>query len=256
MGRDSIPPLVSTNSVKQTRHDYYAILTYHRVTDEIGRWDFYDLPWHRFGRQIAMLSAWASLRPLIELNFDDGTSDHLRVGELLFRKQLQAKFFIVTDWIGQPGFLTRPQLRALLAFGHTLGSHTVTHARLTTLTDAPLRAELERSKKLLEDLTGSPVTAFAAPGGYLNHRVTQIAYDCGYNTVRSMNWGYNNSSISRRALKTVPIFSSINDKKFEQILLGEAKFTNFHLKQLAKKMFGEDFYIRLRNGVGSWSRLP
>ncbi|MBB5764759.1 hypothetical protein HNR01_004406 [Methylorubrum rhodesianum] len=256
MGRDSISPLVSANSVKRARHAYFAILTYHRITDDIDHCDFYDLPWHRFQRQMALLSAWASLSPLIELNFDDGTSDHLRVGELLFKERFQAKFFIVTDWIGRPGFLTRPQLRALLGFGHTLGSHTVTHARLTTLTDAPLRAELDRSKKLLEDLTGSPVTAFAAPGGYLNHRVTQIAYDCGYNTVRSMDWGYNNSFIPRRALKTVPIFSSTTDKKFEQILLGEAKFTNFHLKQLAKKMLGEDFYIRLRNRVGSWSRLP
>jgi len=71
----------------------------------------------------------------------------------------RATFFVV-------GLLAEqyPELvREISAQGHEIGSHSYEHRLLTTLSRSELRADLERSKKQLEDLTGKPVVGFRAP---------------------------------------------------------------------------------------------
>ena len=57
-----------------------------------------------------------------------------------------------------------PELvREIAAEGHEIASHSYQHRLLGTLSRSELKADLERSKKQLEDLIGQPVIGFRAP---------------------------------------------------------------------------------------------
>jgi polysaccharide deacetylase family protein (PEP-CTERM system associated) len=57
-----------------------------------------------------------------------------------------------------------PQLvREIQAAGHEVQSHGYGHRLIHELTPEQFRADVERSKKLLEDITGSPVDGYRAP---------------------------------------------------------------------------------------------
>ena len=62
----------------------------------------------------------------------------------------------------------------------TIGSHTVSHPRLTRCDDAALAAELEESRRLLEDWCGATVDLFAYPKGDYDLRVARAVRDAGY----------------------------------------------------------------------------
>lgn len=71
----------------------------------------------------------------------------------------RATFFVV-------GLLAEryPELvRDIAAQGHEIGSHSYQHRLVSALSRSDLKADLERSKKQLEDLTGTPVIGFRAP---------------------------------------------------------------------------------------------
>jgi peptidoglycan/xylan/chitin deacetylase (PgdA/CDA1 family) len=67
-------------------------------------------------------------------------------------------------------------LKELRAQGHLVMPHTHTHVRLDSLsTREGVEAELETPKKLLEELLGEPIRAFAFPFG-TEHVVSSYAY--------------------------------------------------------------------------------
>src|SRR5436305_2810450 len=84
----------------------------------------------------------------IVLTFDDGTEDALtRVLPALQKRGMRGTFFIITGFVGRPGFLTWDGVRALAAAGMEIGSHTVDHERLGDLSPDRVRTELVESKR-------------------------------------------------------------------------------------------------------------
>jgi peptidoglycan/xylan/chitin deacetylase (PgdA/CDA1 family) len=76
--------------------------------------------------------------------------------------------------------LTWDELRDLAGRGVEIGSHTVSHPRLTTLTDAELDRELAESKRLIEERTGRPCRFLAYPYGDHDSRVRRASRAVGY----------------------------------------------------------------------------
>ena len=72
------------------------------------------------------------------------------------------------------------ELRALADDGVTIGSHTCSHPRLTTLADSELDRELRESKERLEDGLGRPCGLLAYPYGDRDERVQAAASRAGY----------------------------------------------------------------------------
>jgi peptidoglycan/xylan/chitin deacetylase (PgdA/CDA1 family) len=62
-------------------------------------------------------------------------------------------------------FMSWDDVRALGAAGFDLGSHTVTHPILRSLSPSDLRRELRESRSTIEARTGRPCTALAYPNG-------------------------------------------------------------------------------------------
>src|SRR6266568_4475576 len=97
-------------------------------------------------------------RPVL-LTFDDGgVSFHRPIADLLETRGWRGHFFITTDRIGTPGFLTEAQLRDLHRRGHIIGSHSCSHpTRMAALTRADLDREWRQSLERLSGVVGEPV---------------------------------------------------------------------------------------------------
>jgi peptidoglycan/xylan/chitin deacetylase (PgdA/CDA1 family) len=72
------------------------------------------------------------------------------------------------------------QIKEMSDNGIEIGSHTVTHPYLTTMTDEAMKFELSDSKRLIEQHTGKQVKSIAYPAGAYDRRVQECARECGY----------------------------------------------------------------------------
>lgn len=129
-------------------------------------------------------------RGLVGITFDDGYLSVLRnaVPELL-RHDFTATMFIVSgllggtnEWDGRPVWplMSAQQVAEVAAAGMEIGSHSVTHPRLTSLGARRLRAEISESRSMLSDLLGCPVRGFAYPYGDMSPAARHAVEDTGY----------------------------------------------------------------------------
>jgi peptidoglycan/xylan/chitin deacetylase (PgdA/CDA1 family) len=183
------------------------VLMYHSV--EPYPEDPYRITVHpdRFARQMHWLRArglrgvsMASLlaaqaegqaRGLVGLTFDDGYADfRTHALPVLLRYGFGATLFVVAGRLGGantwdlPGprkaLLTAEQVRSVAAAGIEIGSHSLTHPRLSTVDGAWLAAEVAGSRAVLEDVLGYGVAGFCYPYGDLGPRVADAVGTAGY----------------------------------------------------------------------------
>jgi polysaccharide deacetylase family protein (PEP-CTERM system associated) len=82
-----------------------------------------------------------------------------RILELLASTGTHATFFTL-GWIAE----RYPQIvRAIVAGGHELASHGYGHERASDLSAAAFRSDVDRARKLLEDIAGTAVLGYRAP---------------------------------------------------------------------------------------------
>jgi polysaccharide deacetylase family protein (PEP-CTERM system associated) len=99
-----------------------------------------------------------------------------RILELLEEHGARATFFVL-GWVAE----RQPELiRRIAAAGHEIASHGYGHDLLYTLTPAEFRADVERGKKLLEDLTGQRVTGYRAPSFSITDWAVGILQELGF----------------------------------------------------------------------------
>ena len=119
-------------------------------------------------------------RPVL-LTFDDGgVSFHHPIADLLEARCWRGHFFVTTDRIGAPGFVTEAQLRELHHRGHIVGSHSCSHpTRMAALTRAAMDREWRQSIARLSELLGVAVKVASVPGGYYSRDVGESAAASG-----------------------------------------------------------------------------
>jgi peptidoglycan/xylan/chitin deacetylase (PgdA/CDA1 family) len=118
------------------------------------------------------------------ITFDDGGISALEVGEELARRSWRGHFFIVIDYVGQPGYLDWDGVRAVAAMGHVVGSHSCSHPhRMADLNGEQLQDEWSRSAAALAEQLGGPVSTASVPGGLYSTAVGRAAARAGYATL-------------------------------------------------------------------------
>ena len=121
-------------------------------------------------------------RPVL-ITFDDGYRDVLFNAEPVLRRLgMPATAFVITDRVSgaDPSFLTWQELRDLETDGFTIGSHTVHHLPLPSLSPTQVLAELTQSRATLERHLREPVDWFAYPDGAENASVVRLVRKAGY----------------------------------------------------------------------------
>jgi peptidoglycan/xylan/chitin deacetylase (PgdA/CDA1 family) len=129
----------------------------------------------------------------IVLTFDDGFEDAYQAALPLLKKRGQkATFFIVSGFTGadaahrvhEPAthrpYLIWSEVRALHEAGMEIGSHTVSHAKLTGMKLPALRHELRQSKHVLEQGLGVPIDFFAYPYTSQHSSIRTEVHNAGY----------------------------------------------------------------------------
>jgi len=108
--------------------------------------------------------SWDSLSDRVERNCD-------AILQLFDEADVKATFFTL-GWVAQrhPALLRRITER-----GHEMASHGWDHARVHTMDQASFAADLERSRKAIEDAIGGRITGYRAPSFSIDSR-TPWAY--------------------------------------------------------------------------------
>lgn len=115
------------------------------------------------------------------ITFDDGgVSSLTEIAGRLEQRGWRGWFFVATDCIGTPGFCTRAEIRELHQRGHVIGSHSCSHPeRISSCTRERLFDEWSRSRAVLSDIIGQPVTTASVPGGFYSREVARTAAASG-----------------------------------------------------------------------------
>jgi peptidoglycan/xylan/chitin deacetylase (PgdA/CDA1 family) len=176
----------------------------------------------RLSEQVEVRDAASELGGTLSITLDDGYRDNFEIAAPILRKlNLPATFFVTTGFIGsqtvapwdrdlvrQPGWMEWDQLRCLASQGFEIGCHTDSHIDLGTADVETVRAELEVSKRKLEDQLGRPARLFAYPFGGRNNispRSLELVREAGFTCCLSSCGGVNTPGADPFALNRIPI---------------------------------------------------
>jgi len=118
-------------------------------------------------------------RGLLSITFDDGKlSQYENALKILEAYRVKATFFVFTDGIGTSGFMTTDQLKEVAKLGHEVASHGKAHVDETTLTEAELDTQLDKSPYF--EANGFEVYTHSYPHGAYNSTVIKKVKESGY----------------------------------------------------------------------------
>lgn len=122
----------------------------------------------------------ADARDACLITFDDGGASAVAAARLLDRHGMAGHFMVTGARVGTPGFVSAADIRALVAGGHVVGSHSHTHpADISRLDPAALAAEWRDSVAVLSDSIGQVVDVASVPGGFHSPAVGRAAAEAG-----------------------------------------------------------------------------
>lgn len=211
-------------------------------------------------RAAVMLAQGESPSSITLITFDDGNrSDSIHALPALVQRGLIATFFVTIERFGKADGVDAGMIRELYAAGMEIGSHGLTHRFLTLLSDDEVRRELEVSRDVLSEVTGSEVKSFAPPGGRVDDRVAALARQCGYEFVCTSRVGFNEDARRREGLKRFPVTAAMAERSFRAIIERKVGplvpiYLRYHALRLARKMFGESFYGASRSRIVGGTR--
>ena len=99
-----------------------------------------------------------------------------RILDLLQEHRARATFFVL-GWVAE----RQPDLiRRIAEGGHEVASHGYGHDLIYNLSPAQFRSDVERGKKLVEDVTGQRVTGYRAPSFSITDWAVAILQELGF----------------------------------------------------------------------------
>jgi len=131
----------------------------------------------------------------IAVTFDDGFHNFIdNALPSMFIRKIPATLFVPSGYLGKsPGWIKNPahentnetlmsadQLKGLPFEMVKIGSHCITHPRLTSLNKEQVIKELSESKKQLESLLERNITLLSFPYDDYNDEIVEIAKEAGY----------------------------------------------------------------------------
>jgi peptidoglycan/xylan/chitin deacetylase (PgdA/CDA1 family) len=120
------------------------------------------------------------------------------------------------------------EIKKLHDSGLTIGSHGLTHRRLTKIAYEELKKEILESKELIEKNIGSKIFVFSYPHGSFNANVKKILEDNNFSCACSSIEGTNYTHTDIFALRRTEV-NAFDDTflKFEKIMLGSHDWLRF-----------------------------
>jgi len=177
------------------------IITYHSVkASETKAFEKQMNMLLKYGTPISLSDGTTVLksRNNIAVTFDDAYQSLLQNAVPVLRaKNIPATIFVPTGCLGRRPYwiknknhnysdqivATEAQLNALPADLITIGSHSVSHIKLTDVEESLARKEIFKSKETLEKILNKKVTLFSAPFATLDEKLSNLFVEAGYKRV-------------------------------------------------------------------------
>ncbi len=120
--------------------------------------------------------------PYIALTFDDGPSaaNTPRLLEMLAKRNVKATFYVVGRCVkDNPAILKRT-----VEEGHEIGNHSWSHPKLSSMSEAAVREEIQKTHDAVLEVAGVPPKSFRPPYGAFTEKQQRWAFkEFGYKTV-------------------------------------------------------------------------
>ena len=147
--------------------------------------------------------------PQIALTFDAGAAGEPvdKILKTLAKHGLHSTFFFTGKWIEKYPDLAR----RIVAEGHEIGNHTYSHPRLTSMSDAEIAKQIDRTEELALHVTGaSTKPLFRPPFGARDKHVLSVVGGLGYRSIYwhvdcwdSVKKGITSEQITKRVLDLI-----------------------------------------------------
>lgn len=127
---------------------------------------------------LGLLTSSTSAQFTVILNFDDGYQGvYNNAFPVMEKNNIPGVIFIPTNYINKKGHLSLEELSFLKKAGWEIGSHTVHHPDLTSLTVEGIKKELVNSKQFLQEknFINSNYASFCSPMSAWNKQIENIA---------------------------------------------------------------------------------
>ncbi|MHB9112285.1 MAG: polysaccharide deacetylase family protein [Thermoleophilia bacterium] len=155
----------------------------------------------------------------VMLTFDDGYQDNYQVVVSILEKyDFPATFYVVTDMVGTPEYMSWEQIVELDRKGMDIGSHSAAHRDLVTLGAADLQAEVAGSAETLKTHLGHPVYWFCYPAGKYDADVIASVRGAGYLLAASTDPGEQQSSDDPFVLMRYRVRSDTGLEGFKELV--------------------------------------
>lgn len=205
------------------------------------------------GRSIAECLT-APVERQVAISFDDGDLGQFENGHAeLVKRGMTATFFVTTDWVGRPKYVSWSQLREMRQAGMSIGSHSRSHPFLSELDETALRSELLGSKNRIDQELDQITDTIALPGGDRPRRgLRPMLSQVGYRVIGTSVWGVNHpNSAGEQWIKRCTIRGEPSAEYFSRVLrgdpwLGFKRFTREFTLAKLRETLGPTRYARWR----------
>ena len=146
-------------------------------------------------------------RHSVVITFDDGYEDNYTKAFPVIKKyDFPAIIFVISDFIGNSGFMTWEQLKEMQDFNIAVGSHTRHHVYLPGINEkGRLEDEIFNSKKIIEKNLGKEVDYFSYPSGGYSEEIKDLVKSAKYKGACATNRGFDRFNTEVYELKRIRI---------------------------------------------------
>jgi peptidoglycan-N-acetylglucosamine deacetylase len=126
----------------------------------------------------------ATAAAFVTTSWDDGHPLDVRLAALLAKYGVLGTFYLPVRYNQFP-VISGDQIQEVRSMGMEIGSHTLTHPKLTRLRRADALEELVGSKRHFEDLIDDEIVSFCYPEGEFNAATRSLVVEAGYKLART-----------------------------------------------------------------------
>jgi peptidoglycan/xylan/chitin deacetylase (PgdA/CDA1 family) len=145
----------------------------------------------------------------VALTFDDGPDPAVtpRILEILKKYNVKATFFVIAG----PAKSHPDLIKKIVAEGHVVANHSMTHPMLTKVSSVQLQKEVVQSRDIIGSISGYAPNCFRPPFGDFNHHVKETIQENGMALV---TWDFLSLDYERRGVEWIQNFvmKNIHDR--------------------------------------------
>jgi len=184
----------------------------------------------------------------ILITFDDGNKSDLLGFKIAKSYGLKTAHFIITERIGDEGYLCSNDLKFLFKNNAIIGSHTNSHKILIGDAQNIWIEEIEKSLNILEEILGYDVKHLSVPFGLYSLKILQ--FQASKLDLQIFTSDPLKISIKRGVIGRLGINSQNVDVNLHDLIVNHSSYRKailFNIKNHMIKVFGNEAYIRVRN---------